>query len=457
MQKRKIEKAILAVLLTLSFIFEGTSIASNAEEYMTGKTECADFCDEQLIDRYVQEVNSGQYSNVGALFVKEKADFLKEYLSDKENIVNHVGVCNVKNINSYRLINIGSDDDQRENYLLELDCEVYEPDLCFMDGMNYYDVVIVKEGTDRKIAEFSVASNLEEDTVSNIEDEAYYKRMLIASEGDTLQIQQPMEHICFDGNLIEIQANYSPTVLSSYTFPSTIKVKKTGGGVYTLDFKSYCYVVSASEFNCGTDGNTTVNAEALKAFSLCVRNVAWYRCLYPYDANAGYNVTDNTDTQVYKWEYAAQVSSLFPQNVSAMNKVWSVIMLDKNKKLFMPSYRSGKYNGNKSSGESIFYQNGSNYLATELKYDYKQILHYYYDDAIGNLISAGPIIICSSHTASSNYYYDATSHWKTCTVCGKKLNVTGHNYIDSGTYKTCRFCGYRTTNIHVSAAEGVAE
>jgi len=47
-----------------------------------------------------------------------------------------------------------------------------------------------------------------------------------------------------------------------------------------------------------------------------------------------------------------------------------------------------------------------------------------------------------NHTIATGYSYNSSSHWKPCTVCGYKSNMTGHNFVYSGTYLQCRDCGY---------------
>lgn len=243
------------------------------------------------------------------------------------------------------------------------------------------------------------------------------------------------------------RATYIPKALTLYTFPSSIRVLKSSTQtVYNKNFKNYCYVVCASELAVGTDGTATVHTEALKAFSLCVRNLGWYRCLYPYNATAGYDVTDNTNTQVYDWNKEGLIDTTYTRHKSAVNAIWNVMMFDGAKKLFHPSYRAGSYNANTNSSSSMLYQNGANYLATERGYNYAQILHYYYDAAIGEQISYGPIIICSSHVRAINYSAVLQGHGYACRTCGQ-VELTAHTWVNYNSYYKCSVCGYESTII----------
>lgn len=233
-------------------------------------------------------------------------------------------------------------------------------------------------------------------------------------------------------------ATYQPQTVTSYTFPSTIRVKKsTDGEVYVIDFRDYCNVVLASEFGVGTDGKAYPHTEAIKVMSLCVRNFAWYRSLYPYNATEGYDVTDNTTTQAYKWSIAETVEEDYPRHVQIMDEMWNVMMFDGNKKLFIPSYLAGKYNASKSTGViSLVYQNGANYLAIEKGYTYKEILLYYYQ-ADGYQISASPIIVCDSHVRNVEYYTTGLKHGQECQICGH-IVMTSHSWVQSGTKYRCK-------------------
>lgn len=72
------------------------------------------------------------------------------------------------------------------------------------------------------------------------------------------------------------------------------------------------------------------------------------------------------------------------------------------------------------------------------------------------MLSDGSIILSQTHTPSTAYTTDGTSHWKTCTVCNAKLPDTEETHTESTTYttddsshwKTCTVC-----NAKLSATE----
>lgn len=236
-----------------------------------------------------------------------------------------------------------------------------------------------------------------------------------------------------------------------YSYPPSIRVRNTSTDkTVVVDFKKYCNVVLVSEFGCGTDGTSAqkvVMPEAAKALAICVRNYGWYRYLYPYNPQGGYDVTDNTNTQCYNWNLSSTYQTYSTQ-CDALNKIWNYMMFDSNKKLFLPGYGAGKYNGNKNSTKAIVMQNGANYLAREKKYRFDEILHYYYDNPPVSFtqISSGKIIVCESHTLSSKYTSTIYGHGHPCTYCGY-YKEERHNWISFSTYYKCSVCDRKETRI----------
>ena len=51
------------------------------------------------------------------------------------------------------------------------------------------------------------------------------------------------------------------------------------------------------------------------------------------------------------------------------------------------------------------------------------------------------------HTLGSTWVSDGSSHWKQCTGCDHKEQISGHSYTDSCD-ETCNVCGYRRSALH---------
>ncbi|MBQ8517978.1 MAG: SpoIID/LytB domain-containing protein [Agathobacter sp.] len=436
------------------------ALTNNAYAQLSeNQTETIQLQDEALINTYVERVNSEQWMNLPELFCAEQEAVILAVLSEESNKTENVGIYNVTNINAYTMYEIDDyAEDEYSNYcdvaeyLLHLDCNVKESNLFFKEDDNYFRLVTGTQGGSRKILELSVAPDvlLEKiveagSAIVSVEDLTEYTdaRSEVVNSMDDFETRVVQEYDNSNNN-ISIAAEYSPKTLSSYSFPNTITILKSEDNkIYSRNFKDYCYVVCSTEFSCGTDGVTTVHTEALKAFSLCVRNVGWYRSLYPYNVTAGYNVTDNTNTQAYNWSIESSVTTSYPRHASAVDAIWNVMMFDGAKNLFYPSYRSGSYNTNRDSSLSIFYQNGSNYLATELGYNFEQILHFYYDPAIGDQITSGPIIICTSHNRELAYTKTIDGHGRKCATCGYVV-LTSHTWKSYVDHYECTICGYES-------------
>lgn len=457
-------KKIIAVMLAIGMMIGESSVVfgKNDDELFVANVleEDVKMLDEAIVNKYVNAVNAGIYADIAQLFHSNDREDLEEFFQGEVNKSERNGVYNVEYIHAYEIIEMESVDqvstwtaDEIASYLVYMDCDVYESNQYYKEGSNFFKLVTGTESGNRVILEFSVASNElvsteiknVENVVVNVEYEDYVQ--------DREQIIESLQNFELKNVWQETQsgvstfAAYTPKTLSSYKFPSTIRVRKTSDGVvYTKNFKEYCYVVLASEFGVGTKGTKYPHTEALKVMSLCIRNFAWYRSLYPYNATAGYDVTDNTNTQTYKWSLEGTVSSDFPRHVQAMDDMWDVMMFDGDKKLFIPSYLAGGYDDKRSTGEiSVVYQNGANYLATEEGYSYKEILKYYYLEDGYQILSA-PIIVCDSHVRVSKYYTTALQHGKACSTCGH-IEMSAHIWTTSGSSYRCKICGYTSAII----------
>lgn len=291
-------------------------------------------------------------------------------------------------------------------YLLYLNCNVEKPNVCFLSGENFYYVDVVTENGDRKIVEMSVAPEYQISVLdingNQFEADAVEKYV---NNRRTMNLSL-VENLDQGSQSSSWSIVYRPQNVSSYALPSTIKIYNSSiNEVSTVNFNVYCKMVTISEFGRPSDGPAYVADEATKAFALCVRNFSWFRALYPISSTGDYALKDNDGHQCCNWSVNPQE---FPNVVTLVDSIWNYQMMNADKKLFLPLYSAGLYNSTKSSGASTFYQNGSNYLAIELGMTYKDILHYYYDDAVGIEFGNGPIIVCDNHT------WDGGS----CSTCG---------------------------------------
>jgi hypothetical protein len=82
---------------------------------------------------------------------------------------------------------------------------------------------------------------------------------------------------------------------------------------------------------------------------------------------------------------------------------------------------------------------------------WQYILNYYYD--YGEYVSDmgdGPIrIINLNHTPveTGTYTYDATSHWRKCSICGCIHSKQPHNFVEYYSRYRCTVCGLTVSSI----------
>ncbi len=154
---------------------------------------------------------------------------------------------------------------------------------------------------------------------------------------------------------------------SKYSYPSSISVKlnKTGNSkIVSVNFETYIKNTLPNEWYASWDH------ASLRAGAYCVKMVGWYRKIKPVSSSGGYDVTQGTQKYVPDTEVTA--------TNNAVNYIKGYGMADSTNKIFYPEYAAGtEGSAGKQSGGQLK-QWGSQYLASEKGYTYKQILNYYY-------------------------------------------------------------------------------
>lgn len=210
-------------------------------------------------------------------------------------------------------------------------------------------------------------------------------------------------------------------------------------GTTTVEFKQYCYVVTANEFGTSSDSQ-----EARKAAAMCVKQYAWNRIIVQKYEGYGYDIRCTTDDQVY------DTSKTVTINVQAsVIDTWDYMMLTNDLRMFCSFFADTS-----ASNANAVYHGGalSHQEANSLGkngYTWQEILHYFYDYGTFNGVAMnGPIsIILIDHTPTGtrtailgNLY----NHSVTCTTCGCTHTET-HTWIYSSSTYRCKQCGITTT------------
>lgn len=193
--------------------------------------------------------------------------------------------------------------------------------------------------------------------------------------------------------------------------PKTIRVKRfhrdesKNAAIETVDFKMYTYVVLCGEM-CPYRGDdyTPAMLEYCKACAVAARNFGWYKYLSA-GANSDFHIYDCSGAsshnhpsispkpadQLYlpeKHGSSATGHALAPLTIAATDAIWDDVFTNDEYKIFLSICSNGKYNADYKSSGRLRHQ-GSKYLAEVCGMDYKEILHYYYDDVKGNDIVVG--------------------------------------------------------------------
>lgn len=139
-------------------------------------------------------------------------------------------------------------------------------------------------------------------------------------------------------------------------------MNKTGNSqIKTVAFDSYIKNTLPNEWY------SSWNAAALKAGAYCVKGVGIYRSIKPVNVN--YMVSQGTQN------YVPNTTST--KTNTAVNSISDKYVVSSDGALFFPEYGAGTKGEAGTKGTGRLLQWGSQYLAAQKGYTYKQILNYY--------------------------------------------------------------------------------
>lgn len=369
----------------------------------------------ELIYEYVNNINNGKIENVIPLLHNSMKEEYNEFILDKQNKNKHIGLYNYK---SATIVSINEYDGTIEelgcanNYENILKINIFE---CIIDVDVYTDSNYLVSGENK----FIFVLGLNEQS----------KYVILEILRDRLWSENHKETSGYISGY-SYDAPVGAPSLGVWKTPSTIRVQSYG----TVDFKDYCYIVTANEF--GTD---SYNDNARKAVALSVKNYGWHRTLVQKYPNLGYDVKPSTADQMYN--PSKTVSSKVR---TAVDNIWNYVMLSCDNRLFCSFYAKniGINNCARKNG-GILSQEEANSLGNS-GYSWQSILHYFYDYGQYNTeMTRGVIkIISLSHSPSGSYGYDSKYHWILCNTCGCIHTKTVHSWASAigGGYE-CRICG----------------
>ena len=377
---------------------------------------------EQVIIEMVDAVQEKDWNTFTKLMCSSEQEYYNSYFSD-DNYTN--GIKQVEDISLANIYeadtslvkselleeeySILSGNENIQTYVVALDCDPNLENQYFFDGINYFLIVLAEENNEMKIVQFNRPSSAILDNIVvpalSLNDDNYESKMAgisvieYAENGLVVNAEEDILTDGFDTKSMtgilneetDENGEYGTSTTASgttdfpnlgtysqYSYPSTISVKlnRTGNNAIVREgFEKYIKNTLPNEWYASWD-----NA-ALRAGAYCVKMVGWYRTLRPVSSAGGYDVTQGT--QNYIPETAVTATS------NAVNYIKGYGMADSVNKLFYPEYAAGTKGsaGTQSGGQ--LKQWGSQYLASEKGYTYKQILNYYYK---GSSYSSGNLV-----------------------------------------------------------------
>lgn len=395
-EKKRI-KECLVKKLTMLVLTLAVVISSSSGMVWGMETEEGDDA-KDTISQVFDAVNLHDWDAFTNLMCQSEKSFFEYYFSDSGLTDGVKQVTGVELVNTYKVDNSLAQSEwlvdeypvletsaNISSVIAEVKCRVNKENQFFFNGINYFLIVLVKEGDSYKVVQFNrpsvdlvdkVVQPLLEENTDIYQDEQSGIEVLESAECGL--VVNADDKILTDGfttvtgergeDIMPLVAD--PPVINhytSYSYPTSIKVKldKTGSGkIATVGFTDYMKHVLPNEWIPGW------KTEALKAGAYCVKMVGIYRAVKPMSSAGGYNLTQTTQNyQPDKQTYSA--------TSSAIESIKNKGMANHGGCLFFPNYKEGSEGslGTKASGE--LKQWGSQALASQ-GYTYKQILNYYY-------------------------------------------------------------------------------
>lgn len=102
---------------------------------------------EDIIMSYFNCINEKRYTDVQKLYGEELNEFVYEFFQNMENVEEHQGIYNVKNVTSEKIREIGTCEDYEYNeyfysnikkFFVKCNMNVYQTDKYYQEGVNYF-------------------------------------------------------------------------------------------------------------------------------------------------------------------------------------------------------------------------------------------------------------------------------------------------------------------------------
>lgn len=389
-------KKLIACILTVVTLLAGTKSiawASELEPYLFDVNKA-----EKVVVELFDAADRQDWNRFTELMCSSEQEYYEYYFSNTE-LQN--GIKQVESgilLNAYFVENdlaenewlvqeypVLSSSKEIYSFVVEVDCEVNKENKYFINGINYFLVVLAVENDALKVVQFNrpsmelistiVEPELSEQSMEYDEQMAGIEVLEYAERGLVVNAEK---EILSDGFEVIGSADKDGASLfsfdiinhySTYHYPSKIDVlmndTKNGGDgtIKTVNFTSYMKNTLPNEWY------GSWHTESLKAGAYCVKMVGIYRSIKPVNSSGGYDVTQYTQKYIPDTRYSttdAAIDSIINRGMSTSSG-----------RLFFPEYAAGTRGSTGTRGCGQLKQWGSQLLATQ-GYSYDYILNYYY-------------------------------------------------------------------------------
>ncbi len=393
--KKLIEKFVTISVCIILILFNIT----NSYAYSNDAMKTNGSGEREIIHKYFETMGN-DWDAFAECYVQEQKESMKDFVNDIDNQNNHVGVLNIKKaeVNEIKKVKVEDLDSMIEEeyiskdfayYVVGVDFEVYEDDVCFSNGVEYALVILARNKIGYSVYAYRQIANPEELLESGYEFEDDYQQTIdkmeardnnILVNGDGKVFGQIGGTTASDSD-ISLCAMENPSKMYLSPLENTTVVYNTGkpsstGANIELTFRQYCLGVTAGEVR-----NKSFNGEARRACIIAIKTYTWYYLQHPINPTEPINIY--ASMQSYKPEYINEN----PQVTVDYEEVKKYWMKSSTYMVFEANYYAGSYNGNGKSGGAL-YQNGARYLVAN-GYNFKDVLKYYYsysDKSTGEIL-----------------------------------------------------------------------
>lgn len=383
------EKVLIVIVTAIVLCFSVHVRASGV-----GNKESA----QEIVNEYFSLIGN-DWDKFAELYTNEQINSFKNFLENKKNIREYVGVLNVRKAKLIESIEIKYDDVKDmidEDYTgkkikifaVGADYDVYEDTKYFSEGIIYNFLILEEQNgqwrvnTLMQIADPSLLKmkgyhfQSDYNITENIM-EARENGYLVNGKGKVFSDINEKE---IDGSLVDEYA-----ILNKRTVPTddtTISYGTYKNGVYqnrkSIKFHDYCKGVSAGEVR-----GKSFDGTARKAVDIAIKTYTWHYKIVPIDPT--HSVDIKNTMQSYKPEKISENKKV-TSDYNAVKNIW---MESYKGNIFAAGYGAGDYNSSGKNGGRLM-QNGCRYLVDKKKYSFYQCLHYYYDYSIDGS-TGGPL------------------------------------------------------------------